>query len=118
MLAGIGALSVAVLSAQAPPAFDSSKAWEHLRQQVALGPRPSGSIANQKTRQYITTMLGGFGIKSVEQPFEPTTPSGPVKMVNLIGTLPGERPERIVIASHFDTKLFNEFRFVDRKRVV
>jgi hypothetical protein len=107
-----GMLAVGVVSAQAPAAFDSNKAWEHLRQQIALGPRPSGSVANQKTRAYITTTLAGFGIKTVEQPFEPSTPNGPIKMVNLIGTLPGQRPERIVIASHFDTKLFNEFRFV------
>ena len=107
-----GMLAAGGVSAQAPVAFDSSKAWEHLRQQVAIGPRPSGSAANQKTRQYITTTLAGFGIKTVEQPFEPSTPNGPIKMVNLIGTLPGQRPERIVIASHFDTKLFREFRFV------
>jgi glutaminyl-peptide cyclotransferase len=116
MLVGIaGFVTVLALSAQTPQApvtFDSNKAWEHLRQQVAIGPRPSGSAANQKTRQYITTTLAGFGIKTVEQPFEATTPNGPVKMVNLIGTLPGQRPERIIIASHFDTKLFNEFRFV------
>ena len=107
-----GLVAASVVSAQSPTAFDSNKAWEHLRQQIALGPRPSGSAANQKTRAYITTTLAGFGIKTVEQPFEPTTPNGPIKMVNLIGTLPGQRPERIVIASHFDTKQFNEFRFV------
>jgi Zn-dependent M28 family amino/carboxypeptidase len=114
-LTRIGLLSLfagIVGSAQTPVAFDSNKAWEHLRQQVALGPRPSGSIANQKTRQYITTTLAGFGIKTVEQPFEPTTPNGPIKMVNLIATLPGQRPERIVFASHFDTKFFKDLRFV------
>jgi len=100
------------VSAQAPAAFDSSKAWEHLRQQVAIGPRPSGTPANAKTRQYITTTLGALGIKTVEQPFDGATPNGPVKMVNLVATIPGTRPERIVLASHFDTKLFTAFRFV------
>ncbi len=33
-------------------------------------------------------------------------------MVNLIATIPGQRPDRIVLASHFDTKLFRDFRFV------
>ena len=33
-------------------------------------------------------------------------------MVNLIATIPGQRADRIVLASHFDTKLFREFRFV------
>ena len=34
-------------SPQAPtaPAFDSNRAWEHLRQLVAIGPRPAGSAA-------------------------------------------------------------------------
>ena len=33
-------------------------------------------------------------------------------MVNLIATIPGARKDRIVIAGHYDTKLFREFRFV------
>jgi Zn-dependent M28 family amino/carboxypeptidase len=105
-------LAAASLGAQSPNAFDSSKAWEHLRQQVAIGPRPSGSPGNLKNRDYIKTTLAGFGIKTVEQPFDATTPIGPIKMVNLIATIPGQRPDRIVLASHFDTKIFREFRFV------
>ena len=107
-----GMLAAASLSAQAPATFDSSKAWEHLRQQVAIGPRPSGSPGNLKNREYIKTTLAGFGITTVEQPFEATTPIGQIKMANLIATIPGQRPDRIVLASHFDTKLFREFRFV------
>jgi len=109
-----GLVLAAVLSAQpsAPAAFDSARAWEHLRQQVAIGPRPSGSPANARTRRYITTVLAQSGIKAVEQPFDATTPNGVVRMVNLVATLPGQRPDRIAIASHFDTKLFQAFRFV------
>ena len=33
-------------------------------------------------------------------------------MVNLIATIPGRRSDRIVLATHYDTKLFREFRFV------
>src|SRR5690606_9718738 len=40
-------------AAQAPPAFDSTRAYGHVREQVALGPRPAGSAANQKTRDFI-----------------------------------------------------------------
>ena len=97
---------------QAPAAFDSAKAWEHLRQQVAIGPRPSGSPGNVKNRDYIKATLAGFGIKTVEQPFDGATPLGPIKMVNLLATIPGQRPDRIVLASHFDTKIFRDFRFV------
>ena len=105
-------LAATTLAAQGPVAFDSSKAWEHLRQQVAIGPRPSGSPGNVKNRDYIKATLAGFGIKTVEQPFEGATPLGPIKMVNLIATIPGQRADRIVLASHFDTKLFRNLRFV------
>ena len=104
--------SLGEAGAQAPVAFDSSKAWEHLRQQVALGPRPSGSAGNLKNREYITKTLAAIGLKTVEQAWQATTPIGPIKMVNLIATIPGQRPDRIILASHFDTKLFREFRFV------
>ena len=93
-------------------AFDGARAWEHLRAQVAIGPRVAGTPENAKTRAYIISTLASFGVKASEQPFEARTPMGPVKMANVIATLPGERPERIILASHFDTKLFKEFRFV------
>ena len=104
-------LATTMASTQAP-AFDSTKAFEHLRQQVAIGPRPSGSAGNLKTRDYIKAQMAALGIKTVEQPFDGATPVGPIKMVNLIATIPGRRPDRIILASHFDTKLFREFRFV------
>lgn len=103
---------VSATGAQAPPAFDSTRAYGHVREQVALGPRPAGSPANQKTRDFIVKTLAESGIKAVEQPFEASTPIGPVKMANLIATIPGQRADRIVIASHFDTKPIREFRFV------
>jgi glutaminyl-peptide cyclotransferase len=92
--------------------FDGARAWAHLQAQVDIGPRVAGTPANAKTREYIISTLAASGINAVEQPFEARTPIGPVKMANVIATLPGDRPERIILASHFDTKLFEEFRFV------
>lgn len=100
------------VTAQSGAAFDSNKAWEHLRQQVSIGPRPSGSPANVKNRDYIKAQMAALGIKTAEQAFEGATPLGPIKMVNIIATIPGQRPDRIVLASHFDTKLFRDMRFV------
>jgi len=99
-------------TAQAPAAFDSTRAYTHVREQVALGPRPAGSAANAKLRAYVIKHLADAGYKAVEQSFEASTPVGRVTMTNLIATLPGERPERILLTSHFDTKPVNEFRFV------
>lgn len=99
-------------TAPAAPAFDSNQAWEHLRRQVSFGPRPAGSAALAETRRYILDQLKAAGVEAREQAFDATTPLGPVKMANVIGTIPGASRERIALASHFDTKLFRGFRFV------
>ena len=92
--------------------FDSSRAYEHLRQLVNIGPRPAGSPGIARAREYIIQQLKTAGVSVAEQAFVATTPIGDVSMVNLIATIPGARKERIAITGHYDTKLFREFRFV------
>src|SRR5947207_1884515 len=92
--------------------FDSNLAWEHLRQMVAIGPRPAGSEALRQTRAYITRQMSAAGLKVEEQPFVAQTPVGNVNMVNLIVRLPGRRTDRILITGHYDTKPIKEFMFV------
>ena len=95
-----------------PPVFDSSRAYEHLRQIVNIGPRPAGSPGSARTRGYITEQLKAAGVSVAEQSFVAKTPIGEIAMVNLVATIPGALKERIAIAGHYDTKLFREFRFV------
>lgn len=92
--------------------FDSSRAYEHLRQVVAFGPRPAGSEALERTRAYITAQLNAASVPVVRQSFVAKTPVGDIPMVNLVATIPGARKERIAITGHYDTKLFREFPFV------
>jgi Zn-dependent M28 family amino/carboxypeptidase len=99
-------------SGQTAPKFDSNRAWEHLRQLVAIGPRPAGSAAIEQSRKYIKDQLAAIGLKAVEQAWDDETPLGRVHMVNLIVTIPGASANRIAITGHYDTKLFREFRFV------
>ena len=103
---------VLMQTAASAPRFDSSRAWNDLRQVVSLGPRPAGSPAIEQTRQYIKTQLAQINLPVSEQAWDDTTPAGPVHMVNLIATIPGASKNRIVIAGHFDTKRYREFRFV------
>lgn len=101
--------------ASAPPAapvFDSPRAWNHLRQMVAIGPRESGSAAIKQTRAYITKELAGVGLTVEEQKWTAATPAGPIEMVNLIARLPGRRTDKILITGHYDTKKIKEFVFV------
>ena len=93
--------------------FDSNRAWEHLRQLVALGPRPAGSPAIEQTRTYIKDQLAAAGVTAVEQTWDDETPAGKVPMVNLIATIPGAQE-----GSHRHRRplrhqaVHREFRFV------
>ena len=100
-------------SATAPrTGFDSNRAWTDLERQVAFGPRPSGSAPLAACRQYIEAQLKAAGITFREQPFDAMTPAGMIHMINVVGTIAGRRPERIALATHYDTKRFAEFTFV------
>jgi len=99
-------------SQAAAPTFDAARAFTHLKAMVDMGPRPSGSAALRQTRAYITRQIAAMGLTVQEQPFTATTPVGPVEMSNLIVTLPGRRPDRILFTGHYDTKLFKDFKFV------
>ncbi len=116
MLRPVLALTLVLLQTPAAtPRFDSSKAWEHLRQFVSIGPRPAGSAAIEASRKYIRTQLAPLaagGAKLTEQAWDDATPAGQVHMVNLMLTIPGASTDRIVIAGHYDTKRYREFRFV------
>ncbi|NDD63289.1 MAG: M28 family peptidase [Acidobacteria bacterium] len=98
----------------APPAtgFEGERAFAHVRAQVDLGPRPAGSAALEKTRSYLLTQLRSYGLKPRLDEFAPLTPKGRVKMKNIIVDIRGRQPESIIIASHYDTKEFRDFRFV------
>ena len=123
VLAIAGALSVCMWAEGAAPAgkprgqaahgrFDAGRAFEHVRQLTAIGPRPSGSPGIAEARRYISTEMASIGLTPTEQSFDAATPLGTMRMVNLIADVPGTTRERIVIGGHYDTKLYRQFRFV------
>ena len=95
--------------------FDGKRALEHVRALVEIGPRVAGSPGAARARSYITEQLTALGMKVQEQAFDAKTPLGVVRMVNLRATFPSEPAAsgpRLLITGHYDTKLFEEFRFV------
>jgi Zn-dependent M28 family amino/carboxypeptidase len=98
-----------------PTEFDGERALEHVRKQVSFGARYAGSEALKQTREYIKKELESYGLKVRTQAFSAKTPNPKfpqVEMVNLIAEIPGERPEVIILASHYDTKWFPDINFV------
>lgn len=102
-----------VRPAPAPAAaFSGEAAFRHVERVVAFGPRVAGSPEGVRTREYILAELRRARVPGRADAFEADTPHGRLRMANVIGVIPGRRPDVILIGGHYDTKLFRDFRFV------
>ena len=80
---------------------------------VDLGPRPPGTEAIERTRDYLTKQLELSGWKVTRQPFSDTTPRGKIEFVNLIATFAAsDHAPSFLVCSHYDTKTFDTAKFV------
>lgn len=105
------ALTLACSSPELPPqapkaSFNQARAWSDLETIVAFGPRPSGSPANAKLRDFLFGELSATGLKPIREPFNDTTPVGEIAFENIYADLAPRTPGApwILIATHFDTK--------------
>src|SRR5207249_12121489 len=71
--------------------FSGEKALAHVQRLVDLGPRPPGSEAIGKARDYIENQLRVSGWQVTRQAFTDDTPRGKVRFVNLIARFPTQR---------------------------
>lgn len=100
------------VSAPVKSDFDGDRAFDFVKKQVEFGPRPPGSPELEKTRAWIIDQLRSFGLNVTTDEFEANTPVGKKKMANIVAELPGPSSDIILVGSHYDTKLFKDFKFV------
>jgi len=94
--------------------FSGDKALAHVQRLVDFGPRPAGSTAIEKSRDYIENQLHRSGWQVTRQAFSDDTPRGKMRFVNLIAEFPGQgdASSSFLLCSHYDTKMFDTIRFV------
>src|SRR5436190_3680927 len=95
--------------------FSGEKAFGHVQRLVDFGPRPAGSTAIEKSRDYIEDQLRRSGWQVTRQAFSDDTPRGKLQFVNLIAQFSGQgKPASplFLLCSHYDTKMFDAIRFV------
>ncbi len=99
--------------------FDGEKALAHTADLVAMGPRPPGSEGLETSRGYIEAHLRGLGWQVRRQTFTRKTSIGEVEFVNLRARFaPADsdklwrRGVRVLLCSHYDTKLYRDLVFV------
>ena len=92
--------------------FDGGVALHHVERLVAQGPRPAGSPAGARARDYIAADLRKLGLEVRVQPFTADTPHGRLALANVVAVLHGRRSDVILVGGHYDTKWFRDIRFV------
>jgi hypothetical protein len=95
--------------------FSGEKAFVHVRRLVDFGPRPAGSKAIEKSRDYIEDQLHRSGWQVTRQAFNDDTPRGKMQFVNLIAQFSSQgkaASPAFLLCSHYDTKMFDTIRFV------
>src|SRR5438105_5401499 len=95
--------------------FSGEKALAHVQRLVDFGPRPGGSTAIEKSRDYIEDQLRRSGWQVTRQAFNDDTPRGKIQFVNLIAQFSAQgtaASPSFLLCSHYDTKMFDTFRFV------
>ncbi len=107
----LSAASYAGLGAENAPGFSGARAFENLKRLVQLGPRPSGSKALSEARAWVTRELERAGWQVEQDSFTAETPLGNIPMTNLIARLAGARPQVVIVAGHYETKRFDDFKF-------
>jgi Zn-dependent M28 family amino/carboxypeptidase len=91
----------AIEPAGAPMHIDSGRAWQYVKEIVAIGPRWDGSKGQQRMGEYIHSKLKNDQVE--EDTFVAGTPEGKFTMRNIIAKFPGTKDGIIVLGSHIDT---------------
>ena len=89
--------------------FDGKRAFAHVAKQVAFGPRPSGSQAIAHLQDYLQSELKSYGCTVETDVFSADTPVGRLQMKNILVKIPGEKPGVILLGTHYDTLLKDNF---------
>src|SRR5580700_6746850 len=92
--------------------FSGGRAFEDLKHLVSYGPRPAGSPALAESRRWMISQLKQTGAQVEEDSFSASTPLGDIPMTNVIAKFPGTQTKVVMVTGHYDTKRFDDFRFV------
>jgi hypothetical protein len=101
-----GACVPALACARPAPFFSVDNARAHVSRLAGdIGPRPVGSDANRRAREYVVDQLRFFGYTVRVQDAEAARPDRGVtaRVHNVIAVHPGAAPDAIALVAHYDS---------------
>ncbi len=79
------------------------RAYGHVERLCAMGPRHAGTTGWERAIDHIAGTLDAMGLVARRDTW--VDPKERIRFTNVVATLPGARPERLVIGCHHDTKV-------------
>jgi glutaminyl-peptide cyclotransferase len=89
--------------------FDGKRAFALVAKQVEFGPRPSGTPALARLQDFLQSELKSYGCTVETDSFTADTPIGRLPMKNILVKIPGEKSGIILLGTHYDTLLKQNF---------
>ncbi len=91
----------------AVPAFNPDSAYNFVKKQVDFGPRIPNTSAHKKAGDYFIEQFKAYGASVTVQDFEATTyDNQKLFLRNIIASFNPDKPKRILLAAHWDTRPF------------
>lgn len=107
-----GAQPVREARRETGPVFDGARAFKLLVQQCDFGPRPVGSAAHRKTRNFLLAEMKKYADETVAQDF---TYKG-MPLTNIIGVFNPGAKRQILLCAHWDTRPIADMEIDEAKR--
>jgi glutaminyl-peptide cyclotransferase len=89
--------------------FDGQRAFQHVADLVAIGPRTAGTDGNHRAQDYLIAQLKAMGCPVDPEAFHTPTPLGDMEMRNIVVKIPGASPDILLFLTHYDTKRIPNF---------
>lgn len=85
--------------------FNADSAYKYIAEQVAFGPRVTGTEPHKATAEYLIDKLGGFADTiTVQNGIVQNYKGEKLPITNIIAGFRPDMPRRIVLAAHWDTR--------------
>ena len=87
------------------PRLSADSAFEHIKTQVAFGPRVPGMAGHRKQLEWMLQYLRGRADTVIEQSFSQTATTGrKLQLSNVFARFNPASPDRVLLVAHWDTR--------------
>lgn len=101
------------------PDFQQDSAYIWIEKQLSFGPRVPGTIGHQKCRDWIVQKLESYGANVYVQKAKiKTYNSKEIEISNIIAQLNVDKPKRIMLSAHWDTRPFADEDSVNQSQPI